>query len=187
MPDIGTIANFPVDQQTMVVAIKDHINDLDFRRFIPSKQMSIVSGATETFSGVERRLTFAEATNNSNVRFDFLRPNYWTYGKVEVSLIYHGSASTTANIRFLFSAQSTSLGEVNPGSGFDINGASEIFAGPGTAGALTVTALTNRLPIDALTFMMEFAIFRDGTHASDTYGGDVNLMGAILLFIPTRQ
>lgn len=187
MPDISSIGGTSTANQDVIRALKDHLHDADYNVWVPSESLLMVAGATAGAGTLAGRLVFANATNNSDVRFKILRHNYWTKGDVRVTLFYNGSTGSTANLRLVFRAHALALGEVNPASGYDINDVVETFAGESVAFAFASHVMTSTLPVDASHTMLEFNLFRDGTHASDTYAGDFMLFGALLTYVPARQ
>lgn len=184
MPDISSIGGTSTANQDVIRALKDHLHDTDFNRWVPSEAMSF-ENITEVValpgcSGA----SFVKAQANAITRLKIYRPSYWTNGAVKVRLYFVGTVAAKDDIRIVFRAHAYAPDSVF--SAFAVNVA-EVLSGPLLGVQESEYEFAAQLPVDASHNLLVCRIMRDGTHADDTYAGDFILMGALLTYVPARQ
>lgn len=186
MPDISSIGGTSTANQDVIRALKDHLHDTDYHRWVASETMARENAPDAAGVLLTKGASFVKTESTAVVLWKFYRPSYWTNGAVNCRLYYTGTTANGGLVRVEFSAHAYGSGEASPGTP-DISSNIDTIAGTGTALMEADFLITAPLPVDASHVLLAFKLLRDGKHVADTYTGAFVLMGALLTYVPARQ
>ncbi len=121
--------------------------------------------------------------NTDEIKYLLRSFRYWEKGNLEFTVYYTGSTSNTNNIRFSLRGFTHSLDtSITAASTLSSD---ETTPGPATALFLKRYVFTTYLPFSREFDICNLRLYRESTHASDTYTGDVYLVMMKIRLIPS--
>lgn len=179
-----------LDPEENYLSLKRHIEDKDFKWWIPARAFQTSTAAAETKYAGGPAWSLANAATNE-VASSIYVPVYWNVGKISTKLYYTGSASSTNpfNVTFTLSAFNENGTALTTLAGDATSGETVNIAGPAVASELVSYTVTEANWFAKTTAHDLFCVTvqRNGAAGGDTNTGSMAVMGVLLQFYPTRR